>query len=116
MRKKQYLDYNDSIKNNENLVGLWIYIGIIPSESKKTVYTLGLETLLRLELVIENSRLALEFIFSFIMSISEYAFKNNIGFNADHKVKITFLQSEFVDGLTCNLLFIIEKKTFSTFK
>lgn len=109
--KNQYLDYYQTIQNNQAPVPLWIYIGIRKTDSRNSLYTYGLKDFDKKEIEIIDSQLDMEEIYSFLMNICAYVIQGNIsfkngetlGYTQDQKINITCSKGIFVDEETLKL-------------
>lgn len=109
--KEQYLENVDELKENGIPVPLWIYIGLIKTNSGNSGYTFGLSAFDKVEMEVIDSTIDLEELYNFVANISAYVIGNNvtfksgetIGYTEEQKIKITLSEGKFVNGKSIKL-------------
>jgi hypothetical protein len=109
--KGQYLRSAEVLKSNQSPVDLWVYIGLIKTESGNSAYTFGLTDFGKQEIEVINSKLNLEELYDFIVNICAYVIDfdvtlnsgETLGYTAEQKIKITSSKGHFIDGQSLKL-------------
>lgn len=109
--KNLYIDFTDLLLDDILPIQLWVYIGIINSDEKSSVYTYGMKEFGKSEIEIIDANMKGSELYDFLLPVLDYVLQQDvtlqhgetIGFTEEQKIKITESKAVFLDGNSLKL-------------
>lgn len=109
--KNLYIDFADLLLEDMLPIQLWVYIGIINSDEKSSVYTYGMKEFGKSEIEIIDAKMKGSELYDFLLPVLDYVLKQDvtlqdgetIGFTEEQKIKITESKAVYLDGNSLKL-------------
>ena len=111
--KNLYIDFTDLLLDEDDIlpIQLWVYIGIINSDEKSSVYTYGMKEFGKSEIEIIDANMKGSELYDFLLPVLDYVLQQDvtlqhgetIGFTEEQKIKITESKAVYLDGNSLKL-------------
>ena len=109
--KNLYIDFADLLLDDMLPIQLWVYIGIINSDEKSSVYTYGMKEFGKSEIEIIDAKMKGSELYDFLLPVLDYVLRQDvtlrhgetIGFTEEQKIKITESKAVYLDGNSLKL-------------
>ena len=109
--KNLYIDFADLLLDDMLPIQLWVYIGIINSDEKSSVYTYGMKEFGKSEIEIIDANMNGSELYDFLLPVLDYVLRQDvtlrhgetIGFTEEQKIKITESKAVYLDGNSLKL-------------
>ena len=109
--KNLYIDFADLLLEDMLPIQLWVYIGIINSDEKSSVYTYGMKEFGKSEIEIIDAKMNGSELYDFLLPVLDYVLRQDvtlrhgetIGFTEEQKIKITESKAVYLDGNSLKL-------------
>ena len=109
--KNLYIDFADLLLDDMLPIQLWVYIGIINSDEKSSVYTYGMKEFGKSEIEIIDAKMNGSELYDFLLPVLDYVLRQDvtlrhgetIGFTEEQKIKITESKAVYLDGNSLKL-------------
>ena len=109
--KNLYIDFADLLLEDMLPIQLWVYIGIINSDEKSSVYTYGMKEFGKSEIEIIDAKMNGSELYDFLLPVLDYVLQQDvtlrhgetIGFTEEQKIKITESKAVYLDGNSLKL-------------
>ena len=109
--KNLYIDFADFLLDDMLPIQLWVYIGIINSDEKSSVYTYGMKEFGKSEIEIIDAKMNGSELYDSLLPVLDYVLRQDvtlqdgetIGFTEEQKIKITESKAVYLDGNSLKL-------------
>ena len=109
--KNLYIDFADFLLDDMLPIHLWVYIGIINSDEKSSVYTYGMKEFGKSEIEIIDAKMNGSELYDFLLPVLDYVLRQDvtlrhgetIGFTEEQKIKNTESKAVYLDGNSLKL-------------
>lgn len=109
--KNLYIDFADLLLEDMLPIQLWVYIGIINSDEKSSVYAYGMKEFGKSEIEIIDAKMNGSELYDFLLPVLDYVLRQDvtlrhgetIGFTEEQKIKITESKAVYLDGNSLKL-------------
>ena len=111
--KNLYIDFTDLLLDEDDIlpIQLWVYIGIINSDEKSSVYTYGMKEFGKSEIEIIDAKMNGSELYDFLLPVLDYVLRQDvtlrhgetIGFTEEQKIKITESEAIYLEGTSLKI-------------